>query len=73
MSSAIMRNSRMRSLAGERSASSVSDLPVAVSPMSSTLAALPSSRTTCVMAPWKGMRPRFIMATLCRVSTIFLR
>ena len=50
------------------------DLPVAVSPMRSTLAAAAVGQDShAVMAPWNGMRPRFMAATLCSVSTIFLR
>ncbi len=73
MSSATMRSSATRPPGSRRSASRVSDLPVAVSPTSSTPAAAPPRSTSLVKAPWYGMMPRSMAATLCSVRIIFLR
>ena len=56
-----------------RSASRVSDLPVAVSPISSTPASAPPGNTSREKAPSNGIRPRFMAATLCSVRIIFFR
>ena len=73
MSSAMIVIPRMVSRPCRRSASSVSDLPVAVSPMTRTFTDRRSFRWMSAIAPWNGIRPRFIIRMLCSVSAIFFR